>query len=61
MCRNEKDKFSKVHLVLYVRWNYNCKKKQACLHGIPIMIGKSMKFNRDSAMVKALLWRKPIG
>lgn len=36
-------------------------KKQACLHGIPIMIGKSMKLNRDSAMVKALLWRKPIG
>lgn len=30
------------------------KKKQACLHGIPIMIGKSMKLNRDSAMVKAL-------
>lgn len=36
-------------------------KKLACLHGIPIMIGKSMKLNRDSAMVKALLWRKPIG
>lgn len=35
-------------------------KKLACLHGIPIMICKSMKLNRDSAMVKALLWRNPL-
>lgn len=35
-------------------------KKLACLHGIPIMTGQSMKLNRDSAMVKALLRRNPL-